>query len=152
MKDDLEWSRLGMTIRTGTELQAARKAAAERFTAIAMRYVPEGYTVEWRKSLSGRHYGGAKLIQAPRPLTRKSLYIFLHECAHAHLHRDRRPKAHVREMEAEKWAHEKMREHGIAVPRTMTRRAKQYVARKIRQAKRSGAKSIDPRAARYAAE
>jgi hypothetical protein len=106
--------------------------------------VPEGYTVEYRKSLSGRHYGKRKLIQAPRPVTRKSLYIFLHECAHAHLHRERKPKAHVREMEAERWAHEKMREHGIAAPRDMTRRAKSYVARKIEQAKRCGAQADQP--------
>jgi hypothetical protein len=53
MHDDFERSRPGMTIRTGSELQAARRAAAERFQAIAMRYVPEGYTVEYRKSLSG---------------------------------------------------------------------------------------------------
>jgi hypothetical protein len=140
-----------MTLRTGAELQEARRAAAERFTAIAMQYVPEGYRVEYRKSLSGSHYGGeTKLIQAPRPVTRKSLYIFLHECAHAHLHRDRRPKAHVREMEAEKWAHERMREHGVPVPRSMTKRAKRYVARKIRQAERCGAKSIDRDAARFA--
>jgi hypothetical protein len=150
MMTDFEWSRPGMAIRTGAELQAARKAAAERFMAIAMRYVPEGYRVEYRKSLSGSHYGESKLIQAPRPVTRKSLYIFLHECAHAHLHVDRRPKAHVREMEAEKWAHEKMRENGVPVPRQMTHRAKRYVARKIRQAIRSGAKKIDGEAARYA--
>jgi hypothetical protein len=150
MHDDFEWSRPGMTIRTGAELQAAHRAAAERLQAIAMRYVPEGYTVEYRKSLSGRHYGQRKLIQAPRPVTRRSLYIFLHECAHAHLHRGRKPKAHVREMEAEKWAHEKMREHGVAVPRDMTKRAREYVARKIEQARRSGARRIDRSAARYA--
>jgi hypothetical protein len=47
-------------------------------------------------------------------------------------------------------AHEKMREHGVAVPRDMTRRAKSYVARKIEQAKRCGAKRINREAARYA--
>lgn len=137
---------------TGEQLQEARRAAAERFTAIAMQYVPEGYTVEYRKSLSGRHFGTSKRIQAPRPVTRKSLYIFLHECAHAqlgHAHNGRTPR-HVEEMQAEKWAHEKMRENGVAVPRSMTVRAKQYVARKIRQAKRRGAKHIDREAARYA--
>lgn len=80
---------------SGSELQAARKTAAERFTAIAMRYVPEGYTIEYRKSLSGRHFGQRKLIQAPRPVTRKSLYIFLHECAHATLHMDCKKPVHV---------------------------------------------------------
>jgi hypothetical protein len=147
---DFEWSRPGRAIRTGAELQAARRAAAERFQAIAMQYVPDGYTVQYRKSLSGRHYGKRKLIQAPRPVTRKSLYIFLHECAHAHLHQDRKPKAHIREMEAEQLAHARMREHGIPVPREMTNRAKSYVARKIEQAKRSGVKRIDAKAKRFA--
>jgi hypothetical protein len=52
-------------------------------------------------------------------------------------------------MEAERWAHAIMREHSIAVPRDMTRRAKDYVARKIGQAKRSGAKRIDAKARQY---
>lgn len=136
----------------GPDLQRARKAAAERFYAIGMSYVPDGYTVTFRKSLSGIHYGGQKrLIEAPKPVTRKSLYIFLHECAHAHLHTDgkKRPR-HVEEMEAEKWAHQTMREHGISVPRSMTTRAKSYVARKIEQAKRRGAKSIDKAAQDFA--
>lgn len=135
---------------TTEELQAARKAAAERFTAIAMRYVPEGYTVEYRKSLSGRCLIRQKIIQVPRPVTRKSLYVFLHECAHGHLEHTRRKPRHVEEMEAEKWAHEKMREEGIAVPRAMTRRAKEYVGWKIHQAKRRGAKKIDARAKAFA--
>lgn len=104
---------------TGEQLQQARKAAAEKFMAIAELCKPEGYTFEYRKSLSGMHYGHRKLIQAPRPITRKSLYIFLHECAHAHLghaHNGKTPR-HVEEMQAEQWAHAKMREHGIAVPR-----------------------------------
>lgn len=143
-----------MTLRRSpADLQAARRAAAEKFETIAARYVPEGYTVEYRKSLTGVHYGSKKLIQAPRPRTRKSLYIFLHECAHAqlgHSHNGRMPR-HVEEMQAEKWAHEKMRGHGIAVPRAMTKRAKQYVARKIRQAVKRGAKHINPQARKFAA-
>jgi hypothetical protein len=137
---------------TGDELQAARKRAAERFKAIAANYVPEGYTIEYRKNLSGLHYGQRKHICAPRPVTRKSLYIFLHECAHAHLghaHNGKTPR-HVEEMEAEKWAHQKMRENGVPVPKEMTRQAKAYVGRKIEQAKRRGAKQIDPEANRFA--
>jgi hypothetical protein len=78
-------------------------------------------------------------------LNSASLYIFLHECANAnlgHSHNGKYPR-HVEEMEAEKWAHAKMREHGVPVPRVMTKRAKRYVARKIRQAKRRGAKRIN---------
>jgi len=138
---------------TGDELKRARQAAAGRFTAIAEQCKPKGYTFEYRKSLSGLHYGQSKRIIAPRPVTRKALYIFLHECAHAHLghaHNGKKPR-HVEEMEAEKWAHDKMREHGMPVPRSMTKRAKAYVGRKIKQAEVRGAKNIDPAARRYAA-
>jgi hypothetical protein len=74
------------TFTSVRELQAAKRAAAERFTAIAMSCVPDGYTMEYCKSLySAKHWGHRKLIKTPRPVTRKSLYIFLHECAHAQL-------------------------------------------------------------------
>jgi hypothetical protein len=134
----------------GAALQAARRAAAERFSAIGMAHVPEGWTVAYRKSLSGRCYLKLKHIQAPRPVTRKALYIFLHECAHAHLHVTSNKTRHVEEMEAEQWAHMKMREAGVPVPRSMTKRAKAYVARKIDQAISRGAKTINPEARRYA--
>jgi hypothetical protein len=107
-----------LTPLSAEQLQQARKEAAARFEAIAMKYVPEGYTISYRKSLSGRHSGRKKLLQVPRPVTRKSLYIFLHECAHAHLghgHNRRMVPRHVKEMEAEKWAHEKMRENAVHV-------------------------------------
>jgi hypothetical protein len=105
------------------------------FKKIAMHYLPKGYTVDYRKSPSGRHYGKPTLIQAPRPVTAKSLYIFLHECAHAYLHdgTSRTPR-HVEEMEAELWAHAKMEKHDIPVPPEITVRARKYVARKIMQA------------------
>jgi hypothetical protein len=138
--------------KTGAELQALRRAAAERFTAIAMQYVPPTYAIQYRKSLSGRHYPKRKMIAAPRPVTRRALYIFLHECAHIYLHGpgSKRVPAHVRELQAEQWAHAKMREHGVPVPRVETHRAKRYVRRKIRQALAHGAKRIDPAAKRYA--
>jgi hypothetical protein len=135
------------------DLQQARREAAERFYRVGMAHLPEGWTYKFRKALSGAAWGGRKHIDAPKPVTRKSLYIWLHECAHAHLHHGpdgSRKKRHVEEFEAEQWAHAKMREHGIPVPRTMTIRAKKYVARKIAQAQRHGAKSIDPKAAAFA--
>jgi hypothetical protein len=124
------------------------------YEQIAMRYLPKGYRVEYRKSLTGRHYGQRRLIKTPRPRTPKSLYIFLHECAHAHLHTGsgKNGKRHVQEMEAELWAHEMMARHGIPVPPEMTERAKRYVARKIVQAERRGARHIDPRAVAFAGE
>lgn len=124
------------------------------FEQIAAKYLPKGYTVRYRKALSGRHYSARMLIEAPRPVTVKSLYIFLHECAHAHLHAggyEGKPK-HVVELEAELWAHAKMAKHGIEVPLETTTRARRYVARKIVQAERRGAKHIDPRAIEFAGD
>jgi hypothetical protein len=121
---------------SGEDLQAARRLSAERFTAIAMAELPAGWTYKLRKSLSGRCFVNYRYISAPKPVTRKALYIWLHECAHAHgINRTnmRRTPAHVIEMRAEKWAHAKMREHGVPVPKEMTQRAQGYVRRKIKQ-------------------
>jgi hypothetical protein len=124
------------------------------YERIAMRYLPRGYRTEYRKNLSGRHFGNRMLIQTPRPTTAKSLYVFLHECAHAYLHTGsaRNGKRHVQEMEAELWAHDKMAKHGIPVPPEITERARRYVAWKIMQAERRGGKNIDPRAVEFAGE
>jgi hypothetical protein len=140
--------------RSPADLQAARRAAAEKFEAIALAHLPPGWLVpRYRKNLSGRCCHQSKTITAPRPRTRKALYIFLHECAHAHLHDDsagKRKPVHVKELEAEQWAHQKMREAGVPVPRSMTQRAKRYVARKIKRALVHGAKWIDPAAEQFA--
>lgn len=134
-----------------TDLQKARREAAERFYAIGMSCLPAGWTFAFRKALSGRAFMTRRHVDGPKPVTRKALYIWLHECAHAHLHSGTGKRTrHVEEMEAEQWAHAKMREHGIAVPRAMTSRAKDYVARKIRQAEKRGAKRIDPAARAFA--
>jgi hypothetical protein len=142
----------GRNSRSAADLQAARRAAAEKFEAIAQTYLPPGWRVaRYRKALSGYCDYNNKVIVTPRPRTRKALAIFLHECAHAHKHgaNSRKPR-HVEEFEAEQWAHLQMREHGIRVPRSVTQRAKRYVARKIKQALARGAKHIDPEARRFA--
>ena len=147
---DFQWSRPGMSTRTGAEATSGPQGSSRAVRSDRQTVRPGRLYGAIPQEPVMRHWGESKRIDAPRPVTRKALYIFLHECAHAHLHVDRKPKAHVREMEAEMWAHARMREHGIAVPRAMTARAKRYVARKIVQAKRCGAKSIDRKAAQYA--
>lgn len=135
---------------TPQDPQKARREAAERFYAIGMLALPAGWTFAFRKRLSGVCDMGRQHIVAPKPVTRRSLYIWLHECAHAHLHwRPSRTPRYLEEMEAEQWAHTVMRNRNIAVPRDMTRRAKIHVAKKIRQARARGAKKIDPRALNY---
>ena len=140
-----------MYTKTGAELQAARKAATERFLAIAAAIKAEAGVIGHKhtKSLSGRAWPHG-YINAPEGRTRKQLYILAHECGHIALnHGGRKLPKHIQEMEAEKWAHA-LRRHGISVPRSMTMRAKRYVARKIRQAKQRGAKRINAEAAHYA--
>ena len=137
---------------TGDELARAREASAQRFLAIAEALKKEaGVTLHVaRLSLTGRAYPDGK-IEAPKGITRKQLYILAHECAHVALdHFGGGKPRHVEELEAEQWAHAALRRHGIPVPRDMTKRAKGYVAHKIRQATNAGAKRIDPAARKYA--
>ena len=130
-------------------MRRAKEEARDRCIDVAMAETPAAirYVVP-RRSLTGRAYEDH--IEAPRPFTRKALYVYLHEVAHValgHFH-GRRPR-HLEEYEAEQWAHKRMRAHGIPVPCAMTQRAKRYVAWKIDQAKRRGAKKIDPGARRF---
>lgn len=134
------------------KLKAGREQMRQRCYETALVNTPPNVRIiEIRKSLSGYAFLALGRMAVPVPKTRKSLYIFLHECAHFALgHVGHRKPVHVMEMEAEKWAHEKMRASGIQVPRSMTKRAKAYVARKIRQAERRGAKHIDSCAKAFA--
>ena len=139
MNTDFEWM-------PGRDLVTLKRLAAERFEAIAKQETPDGITVEYRKQLSGRAWVSIKKVSVPRPRTRRALHIYLHEIAHIVLDHRRQKPRHVEEYEAETWAFETMRKHGISVPRKSLQRAKQYVARKIQQAKARGAKRIDPKA------
>ncbi len=134
---------------TTAELQQAKRDIAERCSKVAADLTPAGTEINYHKALTGRAWRWT--ISVPRPVTRKSLYIYLHEVAHIVFEhwRHKQPR-HAQEMEAEKWAHAKMREYGIAVPRSMTKRAKEYVAYKITQAERRGAKHINAEAAAFA--
>lgn len=143
-------------------LQEAREQAKARYVEIAAQETPpQVRVVVPRKSLTGLATraplaagGWTYIIAAPRPFTRKALYIYLHECAHialGHLESRRKPR-HREELEAELWAHERMRAHGVPVPSAMTERARRHVARKIAQAKKRGALNIDRDAERFAAK
>jgi hypothetical protein len=123
----------------------------ERCLACADQHTDPSWLITYRKSLTGIAWAKSKRMIAPQPVTRKALYIYLHEAAHLVLNHTGRKPAHVQEMEAEKQAHVWMREAGIPVPRSMTKRAKAYVGRKIQQAVKHGVKNVDPAAARYAA-
>ena len=133
--------------KSGSELARLRAESSAKFAEIGMRMVKEAdiREVKPRKSLSGCAYVEERTIEAPWPTTtRKRLYILAHECGHVVLnHRGRKKPRYVEEYEAEQYAIETLRKHDVAVPADMLKRAKAYVARKIRQAEARGAKSID---------
>ena len=146
-----------------TDLQRARAAAAQRYAQLGRVLLEEvGLSpnqVQPSSGLNGRVTSllGAVFIVAPWPTTtRKRLYILAHECGHVHHAHGRRgtPRKprHREEYEAESYAHAALRRHGVAVPQDMTARARRYVARKIYQALKRGAKpaNIDREALRFA--
>jgi len=61
-----------------------------------------------------------KIIHAPEGRTPKDLYLLAHECAHVALRHDHQKPRHVREYEAEMWAHVALHRHGVAVPEDST--------------------------------
>jgi hypothetical protein len=102
-----------------------------------------------------RAYVTQKAISVPKPVTRRALHVYLHEVAHVVLEHCPLGKGggkprHVEEYEAEQWAFNVMRAEGVPIPRKSMASAKSYVARKIRQAERRGAKKIDARAKAFA--
>ncbi len=118
--------------------QAGRMAMRLKCIAVALAETPDNVLwIEPRKALTGRARpeAGGYVIAAPRPFTRRSLYIFLHECGHValgHLERKarRRFKSWEREQQAEQFAQDRMRAHGLAVPRKELLRGKLYVEHK----------------------
>jgi hypothetical protein len=143
-------------------LQAARRASALRYAQLGcdlLATIGLDQPTRLRNTLSGRagrRRDGSISLACPWPTTtRRRLYIAAHEVAHIVLHyrvdgTRIRQLRHVEEYEAEQWAHRWLREHGVAVPRKETDRAKLYVRAKITRAIKNGAKTIDPAAAKYA--
>lgn len=140
--------------RQRPDLRNARLAAAERFQRIAGLILTEAgvSVVEYHdRGLCGTAWAKERRVRIPRPTTRRRLYVAAHEAGHvAHGHATGR--THRQEYEAERYAHEALRRHGVAVPRKETEQARRYVARKIHQAIRRGAKTVDREALAWCKE
>ena len=121
----------------------------ERCIKVALENTPSNVRcVRIRKDLSGlaeTSGSDAGLLCAPRPITRRALYVYLHECAHFVLHADGKRPHYVEEYEADQWAHKVMRVAGITVPRAETRQAKENISDILRRVKRKKGRRIDPR-------
>ena len=118
----------------------------------ALKNTPENVRViEIRESLDGRAWLLIGKLSAPRPVTPRALFIFLHECAHFVLHSDgKRRKRYLEEMQAEKWALARMQESGIPVPQDVTRESKERVRLLIHEGYGQGAANVDKETLRYA--
>ncbi|QDU25872.1 hypothetical protein ETAA8_09440 [Anatilimnocola aggregata] len=101
------------------------------------------------KGLRGLAIVKKRYVYVPTPTTRRRLYIVAHEAGHVALKHTGSLPVHRKEYEAEIYAHDALRRHGVAVPAKSTIRAKQYVAYRIRQAVVRGAKAIDREALRW---
>jgi len=130
-------------------MKKGRMDMARRCAEAAERMITEAGVkhVTWSdKSLRGRACPEYRSIYVPRPTTRRRLYVIGHECGHVVLgHTGIKPR-HREEYEAERYAQAAMKRQGIPVPRKSVERAKEYVAWKIHQAVRRGAKQIDSEA------
>lgn len=136
---------------TLNKLQAGKLAMAERCQKIGRQILDEAGVrrVDYLDRLKGRAYIEPRYVQVPKPTTRRRLYILAHEAGHIELCHGRKA-VHREEFEAEQYAHRVLRKHGIAVPKKSTTKAKKYVAWKIHQALRRGARTIDREAYKWA--
>lgn len=130
-------------------LQAARKAAAVRFSSIAARYTPADVQVSYRKRLTGCAWARSRRICVPYPVTRRALHVYLHEVAHVVLAHFHEKPVHLQEYEAEAWAFSIMESEGVAIPWQSRMRAQAYVAQKVMQDKEEGG-PVHPAAAAFA--
>jgi hypothetical protein len=106
-----------------------------------------------RENLAGLAYIGTGGIYSPEGRKIVQLYTLAHECGHIFLHNSGPGYAlpgHVKEFEAESYAHQAFREHGMTMPRKLSRWGRNYVGSWIEK-DRAANITIDPRAVAYAA-
>lgn len=99
----------------------------------------------------GRESAQFGLLEAPRPTTRRGLYVYLHECAHFRLHIDTEHSStnHLREFQAERFAIGVMKRSRIRIPPEELFLAKENVRAAIIRDQARG-KKIAARARRFA--
>ncbi|MDX2257614.1 MAG: hypothetical protein NW205_01730 [Hyphomicrobiaceae bacterium] len=111
-----------------------------------------GHEVLPDDDFSGLAVLGTNTIHAAQGRNMRQLYTLAHECGHIFLHQSpaaRRLATHVMEMEAESYAHQAFREHGMEPPKEASEWGRQYVAHWIARDHAAGI-PIDARAVDYA--
>lgn len=138
---------------TASTSEKASRIVPQRARHIMHAYKPK----RWKIIMGGAQQRGAsgvcdftqRAIYIPLVCDDYSLGVYLHEVAHAKLHRHSIRPHHMDEYEAERWAHQALRDCGFRVSRTITSAAKSYVAECIRIDRIKGL-PIDPKIRRWA--
>jgi hypothetical protein len=140
---------------SGEEIRAKIAANRARRLAIADAMKREAgvtaHTIQ-KEEFGGLAYIGTGRIQSPEGRKITQLCIVAHECGHIFLHNSGAGywlAGHIKELEAESYAHQAFRQHGMVVPRRMTQWGRQYVGSWIARDRAAGI-PIDPRAEAYA--
>src|SRR5215831_11059079 len=84
-----------------------------------------------KEDFGGRAYIGTGKIYSPEGRKIVQLYTVAHECGHIFLHNSGPGytlPGHVKELEAESYAHQAFREHGMTLPRKLSKWGSTYVA------------------------
>lgn len=105
-----------------------------------------------RHDLGGLAFIGTGRIKSPEGRNLRQLYTVAHECGHIFLHNSGEGYSmppHVMEMEAESYAHQAFREHGMNLARELSDWGRTYVGSWIEKDRAAGF-AIDPRAEAYA--
>jgi hypothetical protein len=141
---------------TGQEIRAKIAANREKRLSIAEAMKQEAGVTEHTvntENFSGLAYLGTGRILSPEGRNMRQLYIVAHECGHIFLHNSGEGyhlPSHVKEMEAESYAHQAFRQHGMTMPRRLSKWGRTYVGSWIAKDRAAGV-TIDPRAEAYAA-
>ena len=109
------------------------------------------HTVQ-KEDFGGLAYIGTGKILSPEGRKIVQLYTLAHECGHIFLHNAGDGywlPSHVKELEAESYAHQAFREHGMTLPRRLSDWGRRYVGEWVEKDRAAGI-TIDPRAVAYA--
>jgi hypothetical protein len=140
----------------GAEIRAKIAANRAKRLAIADAMKREAGVTEHtvhKEDFGGLAYIGTGRILSPEGRKIVQLYIVAHECGHIFLQNagvGYSLPAHVKELEAESYAHQAFREHGMTLPRRLSDWGRRYVGEWVEKDRAAGI-TIDPRAIAYAA-
>ncbi len=145
---------LGVRKLSGAEIKAKIAANRSKRLAISEAMKREAGVAEhtvWQQE-SGLAFIGTGRIASPEGRNMRQLWTVAHECGHIFLHNSGPGfhfASHVKELEAESYAHQAFREHGMQLPAELSNWGRAYVGSWVAKDRAAGI-PIDPRAEAYA--